>query len=262
MGTILDRIADRRRESVAEEKRTVDLELLEARVAPVRPFFAAEGTTLIAECKQGSPSKGRLTMDYDPVATARAYERGGASAVSVLTEPEFFWGRDEDLVRVRAAVSLPVLRKDFIVDSWQIRHSRALGADAILLIAGLLSLQQMQEYAAEAASRGLSVLLEAHGEEELGMILQVPTGAVGLNSRDLRDFSTDTGRLARWAGLIPADRIAVAESGMHDSSALEALYRAGFRGFLVGEHFMTAPDPEVAVAEFAATLARCRAGAV
>lgn len=257
MKNILTRIAARRKELLTTERRECDLSALEAVVPPVRQFFSRDGHTLIAECKQGSPSKGIMATEYDPVAVAAAYQQGGADAVSILTEPEFFFGSNSDLQAVRSRVDLPLLRKDFVIDSWQIRQSRALGADAILLIAGLLSLQQMNEYALEAKSYGLGVLLEAHGEAELEQILRVEYGAIGLNSRDLRDFSTDPGRLERWAGKIPPQRIAVAESGMHDCDALRRLYRSGFRGFLVGEHFMTAADPQQAVAEFAGTLTGC-----
>lgn len=212
-----------------------------------RPF-------LIAECKRASPSKGLMLADYDPVALAKAYERGGASLVSVLTEPRHFLGAAAHLAAVRAALRLPVLRKDFIVDSWQLRESWALGADAILLIAACLNPSQLIEFAAEAREFGLSVLVETREPSEIGPALAAGPDAIGVNARDLRDFSVSTSvplaMVAEIARRAPAELPRIAESGLRRGADALPLRDAGYDGFLVGEALATAADPEAAARDF------------
>ena len=216
-----------------------------------RPF-------LIAECKKASPSRGLMVPDYDPLALAQAYEDGGASVVSVLTEPRHFLGADEQLAAVRAAIRLPVLRKDFIVDPWQLRESWALGADAVLLIAACLEAARLADFAAEARELGLSVLVETREASELDAALAARPDAIGVNARDLRDFSISGSLplelLREIAMTAPASLPRVAESGLRDGAAALALREAGYDGFLVGEALATAADPRRATADFLAAI--------
>jgi len=216
-----------------------------------RPF-------LIAECKRASPSKGLMLADYDPVALAKAYERGGASLVSVLTEPRHFLGEAAHLAAVRTALGLPVLRKDFIVDAWQLRESWALGADAILLIAACLDPSQLMEFAAEARELGLSVLVETREPSEIGPALAAGPDAIGVNARDLRDFSVSASvplaMLAEIARSAPVELPRIAESGLKKGLDALPLRDAGYDGFLVGEALATAADPEAATRDFVATI--------
>jgi indole-3-glycerol phosphate synthase len=253
--TILNKILSVRKERLADKKRAVPEDSLERTAGPPRPFFNGEGAvTLIAECKKGSPSKGIFLKEYNPVLIATQYERGGADAVSVLTEPDFFYGDEEHLSNVRENVSLPVLRKDFIFDRYQIRESWALGADAILLIAAILSEIQLEELAASAIELGLEILLEVHNREELEKAVTIPATAIGINARNLKDFSIDLNESKELCKLLPKERIAVAESGLNSSQAGLEMFNAGFRGFLVGEYFITAENREETVREFAEAL--------
>ncbi len=252
--TILDKIISVRKERLIEKKRSVSENSLQRTSDPPRPFFTMEGVTLIAECKKGSPSKGIFLEDYDPVAIARQYENGGADAVSVLTEPDFFYGDESHLQAVRENVSLPVLRKDFIFDTYQVTESWALGADGVLLIAAVLSTQQIKELAGCAKEYGLEILLEIHNKEELEKALEVPVTGVGINARNLKDFTIDLEATKELCKQVPTDRIAVAESGMKSPQDGKMMYNAGFRGFLVGEYFITAADRKKTVNEFANAL--------
>jgi indole-3-glycerol phosphate synthase len=239
---------------------------LERSVGPPRPSFAprrASGASplLIAECKKASPSRGLLVADYDPVALATAYERGGAGMLSVLTEPRRFLGADEHLAAVRAAVGLPILRKDFIVDPYQILEAWSIGADAILLISSALGENQILELAAAARELGLEVLVELHEERELEIAVAAAPDAIGVNARDLRDFHVDTERAMAMARLLPERHLRVAESGMRSPEDAAALLAAGYRGFLVGEALATAANPETRAREFAAALSVARSGA-
>jgi indole-3-glycerol phosphate synthase len=197
-----------------------------------------------------------MVRDYDPGRLALAYERGGAGMVSVLTEPRRFLGSDTHLAAVRAAVALPVLRKDFIVDPYQVLETWAIGADAILLIAAALSDAAMAELAAAARELGLGVLAEIRDEAELERALGAAPDAIGVNARDLRDFSVDAGRSATLARLLPEGPFRVAESGMRAPGDASSLLAAGFEGFLVGEALATAADPEAATRAFAAAIRR------
>jgi indole-3-glycerol phosphate synthase len=192
-----------------------------------------------------------MVGDYDPARLAAAYERGGAGMVSVLTEPRHFLGSDEDLRAVRRRVGLPILRKDFVVDPYQIREAWAIGADAILLIAAALSGQQAIELAAAARELDLAVLFETHDELEIEMAAAARPDAIGVNSRNLRDFSVDPARAAALANLLPREYARAAESGMKRPEDAAALRRAGFDAFLVGEALATATDPEGTARAFA-----------
>jgi len=240
---ILDKIAASTRERVAAAKRRGYAE----RESGLRPFFNRDGVTLIAECKKASPSRGVMVHDYNPERLAAAYEAGGATAISVLTEPEYFLGSGEHLRAVRAAVTLPVLRKDFILDPWQIEESYAMGADAILLITAMIPDKLSEELSLQARKLGMEVLLEVHTEAELKRAAALPATAIGINARDLTTFTMDTGPARRMFPLVPADRIAVAESGLLSVQEFRDTAAAGFRAFLVGEYFATAADPQATV---------------
>jgi indole-3-glycerol phosphate synthase len=255
---ILETICEERRADAARNKRRRPASSLAREASPPRPAFRAigakrddnRGGLLIAECKRASPSRGLMLENYDPVHLARAYERGGAGLVSVLTEPRHFLGADGHLAAVRGAVGLPVLRKDFVVDPYQIVEACAIGADAILLIADALGESELCDFGAQAHELGLSVLVELREAEQLEKVLAAEPDAVGVNSRDLRDFSVHRDRAAALAKLlalaIPKGTLLVAESGMRTADDVAALQKAGYRGFLVGEALATAAAPEAA----------------
>lgn len=243
---------------VAATRRIVDvrsgqesLAALERRAASGEPrgqlFERALGMTgrvnVIAECKRRSPSKGVLAASYDPVAIARRYEEGGAVAISVLTEPTFFDGALDHLTAVRAAVTLPLLRKDFIVDDYQLHEARASGADAVLLIVAALEQRELVRLQEKARELGLAALVEVHDEEELARALDSGARIVGVNNRNLRTLTVDVEASYRLAALIPSTVVAVSESGLGSREELDRLASAGYRAFLIGERFMTAPDP-------------------
>lgn len=216
--------------------------------APRRAFAKASAPFLIAECKRASPSRGLMVRDYDPAALALAYEAGGAGLISVLTEERHFQGRSGHLVAVREAVGLPVLRKDFMVDTYQIYESWAMGADAILLIVSAIDRVLLLEMAAGARELGLSILVEVKESGEIETALAAAPDAVGVNARDLRDFSVDRGKSAQLARELaaqaPPGLALVAESGMREPSDAAALRLAGYDGFLVGEALATSERPE------------------
>ena len=216
-------------------------------------FLAAlarsDRTNVIAECKRRSPSRGVLRRAYDPVAIARSYEDAGAAAISVLTEPTFFDGDLDHLRAVRQAVSLPLLRKDFIVCPYQLWEARAAGADAALLIIAALDDVELSTLMREARSIGLDVLVEVHDEAELARALAAGADMVGVNNRNLRTLAVDIQASRRLAPLFPAHVVGVAESGLKTADDLQALRAVGYGAFLVGERLMTAADPGVAVAE-------------
>jgi indole-3-glycerol phosphate synthase len=263
---ILETICSERRADAARSRRDRPPSSLERDAGQPRQAFASPGggprrPLLIAECKKASPSRGLLVRDFDPAALAMAYERGGAGMISVLTEPRRFLGSDEDLRAVRGAVALPVLRKDFVVDPYQVLEAWAIGADVVLLIAAALSGNLLLELAAASRELGLGVLVEAHDEEEIERATAALPDAIGVNSRDLRDFSVDPGRAAALFRLLPEGASRVAESGMKEPKDAAALRAAGFDAFLIGEALATAPDPEAAAREFTAALAGAGAGA-
>ena len=231
------------------------LEALERRSAGASPrgdrFEAALSASgrfnVIAECKRRSPSKGVLCEQYDPAAIAQQYEAGGAAAISVLTEPTFFDGALEQLTAVRAAVALPLLRKDFIVDDYQLFEARAAGADAILLIVAALSQPELVRLQGRAGEFGLAALVEVHDEGELRRAVDAGARIIGVNNRNLRTLAVDVDASHRLVAKMPAGVTAVSESGLGSRQDLERLSAAGYRAFLIGERFMTDPAPAAAI---------------
>ncbi|MEE1783431.1 indole-3-glycerol phosphate synthase TrpC [Streptomyces sp. SP17BM10] len=239
-----------------ETRRTeVSLGELAARAAAapaVRDFGAAlraPGLGVIAELKPRSPLKGPLTDDYRPADLARRYQAGGACALSVLAHTEGFGGRPEDLATVRAAVELPLMRKDFIVDEYQIAEARAFGADAVLLVVAALDERRLAELHGYARDLGLHVLVEVHSEAEADTALAAGAVNIGVNHRDLTDFSMDLGLTGRLRRVVPADRVLVAESGVRTPADARRLRADGADAVLVGETLMTSADPAATVAE-------------
>jgi indole-3-glycerol phosphate synthase len=202
---------------------------------------------VIAECKRRSPSKGVLAAEYDPVRIATLYAQGGAAAISVLTEPTFFDGALGHLVAVRAAVTVPLLRKDFIVDRYQLLEARASGADAVLLIVAALAQADLEQLQHDASELGLATLVEVHDEAELSRAIDAGARVIGVNNRNLRTLRVDVEASRRLASLIPAGVIGVSESGLKSPGDLEQLAASGYRAFLIGERFMTDADPARAV---------------
>lgn len=245
---ILDKIVETKKSEVAAQKERVSRAALEERIArrpPARDFAAALAGSrgaIIAEVKRRSPSRGVIRAGVDPAAIARTYERHGAAAISVLTDETFFGGSSADLEAVRKAVALPVLRKEFIIDPYQILEARAIGADAILLIAAILTAEELRRYRELAASLGMASLVEVHDREELEAALASGAQIIGINNRNLRSFVTDIGTSLALAPLIPKGKIALAESGIRTRPEIEALLEAGIGAFLIGETLMAAPD--------------------
>lgn len=247
---VLDRILAYKREEVAARKSSRSLAEIKRAAfdqPPPRDFIAAlRGATdrpaLIAEIKKASPSKGLIRADFDPPALALAYEAGGAACLSVLTDGPSFQGADSYLVAARSAVRLPVLRKDFIVDPWQVFESRALGADAILIIMAALDDACAAQVFCAANECDVSALIEVHDEPEMARALTLGSALVGVNNRSLKTFDTDLGVTERLAKLLPDDRLLVSESGIHTSSDIVRLSKAGARAFLVGESLMRQAD--------------------
>jgi len=212
-------------------------------VGALRAKIAAGRPAVIAESKRASPSKGLLREPYDPAAIARSYERGGAACLSLLTDREYFQGAPEHLAAARAACALPVLRKDFMLDAYQVFEARAMGADCILLIAGAIELPLMQELQDVALGLGMAVLVEVHDGAELENALQLQTPLVGINNRDLRTFETRLENTLTLVPRVPSSRVVISESGIATRKDVERLWGEGVRAFLVGETFMRARDP-------------------
>ena len=256
---ILHRILARKAEEVAERRQRLPLAELEARLADaaqLRNFAAAldsriaEGQpAVIAEIKQASPSKGVLRADFDPAAIAAGYARGGAACLSVLTDVDFFQGADAYLQQARAACPLPVLRKDFMLDPYQVVEARAIGADCILLIVAALEDARMQELAGLAQDLGMNVLVEVHDAAELERALRLPCRLIGINNRDLRSFEVSLGTTLDLLAEIPGDRLVITESGIHTPADVALMREHGVHAFLVGEAFMRAPEPGAKLAE-------------
>jgi indole-3-glycerol phosphate synthase len=247
----LTEICDTTRAEVVRRKAATSLADLAARAATQsapRGFeaalrtHAASGFALIAEIKKASPSKGLIRPDFQPADHARAYEAGGATCLSVLTDAPYFQGHEDYLVAARAACTLPVLRKDFMVDPWQVAEARAMGADAILIIVAALSDAQMAEIEAAAREHGMDVLVEVHDEAEMARAARLHSRLIGVNNRDLKRFVTDIANTERLAPLAPEGTLLVAESGINSHADLLRLSACGARTFLVGESLMRQAD--------------------
>lgn len=252
MATYLDRIIESHRASAAGDSRDIAaLEAAARSAPPVRGFEAAlrAGTRIavIAEVKRASPNKGPLNPDLDPAVLAGAYESGGASALSVLTDTQFFDGSSSDLRSARESTRLPVLRKDFTVCARDVLDARIMGADAVLLIVAALSDPELRELLGLAGAVGMDALVEVHDEVEASRALHAGATLVGVNQRDLFSFEVDTGRAARVAASLPAEVCRVAESGIRDRGDVSLLADAGFDAVLVGETLVTSADPDAAV---------------
>jgi indole-3-glycerol phosphate synthase len=253
MTDILDRILARKVEEITERSARISLSELAGRVAGLpdtRGFTAAIEAKLdaglaavIAEVKKASPSKGLIRANFDPAAIARSYEAGGAACLSVLTDADFFQGCEGFLQEARAACSLPVLRKDFIIDPYQVYEARVMGADCILLIVAALDDTALMDLSLIAAELDLDVLVEVHDETELERALHLPAPLIGVNNRNLRTFETSLETTLRLHELVDIDRVLVAESGIHTPAHVQRLRAAGVHTFLIGEAFMRAEDP-------------------
>jgi len=255
-GTVLDRIIEARRASIAHRKKSVPETALRFGVKhgqPVRDFSAAltrDTLNVIAELKKASPSRGLIRADFDPVALAKGFEAAGAAALSVLTEEEFFQGELKYMKDARAAVGVPVLRKDFIIDPWQVWEARAINADSFLLIVAGLSDTLLVDLLALGRELGMEPLVEVHTREDLGRALKAGSRIVGVNNRDLRTLEVRVETSAELIAEIPDDCIAVCESGLRTHGQLVSLRAAGFDAFLIGEHLMAQPDPGAALRNF------------
>ncbi|ODS53263.1 MAG: hypothetical protein ABS36_15195 [Acidobacteria bacterium SCN 69-37] len=254
--SVLDAIVAAARRSALEREQQISRHTLEAQLADrpraaigFRASLAAPGVRVIAECKRRSPSKGILRETYDPVAIARGYAAAGAAAISVLTEPAFFDGSLDHLRQVRAAVSLPILRKDFIVTPYQIVEAAAAGADAVLLIVAALDDRALVALGAEARACGLDALVEVHDGEELDRAIAAGADIVGVNSRNLRTLAVSTDLLDHLGPRMPRGVVAVAESGLRTADDLRRLAAVRYDAFLIGERFMTSPEPGAALAD-------------
>ena len=253
MSNVLDRILEGKRAEVAERRTRITRAALDTRIAQQsapRGFRAAldakPGHALIAEVKKASPSKGLIRPDFDPPAHARAYEAGGAACLSVLTDEPWFQGHDDYLIAARAAVSLPVLRKDFNIDPWQCVEARSIGADAVLIIVAALDDGQMAEIEAAAIEQGMDVLVEVHDEEELDRALRLQSRLIGVNNRNLKDFTVDFNRTLELVDRAPEGCTFVAESGLNTRADLDLLAARGVHCFLIGEALMRQDDVEAA----------------
>jgi len=257
---ILKRILARKIEEIDERNRTLGLRELEQRVADAdapRGFINALEQKLnagqaavIAEIKKASPSRGLLREDFDPAQIAVSYEKGGAACLSVLTDVDFFRGADAYLQQARAACTLPVLRKDFTIDPYQVYEARVLGADCILLIVAALGDAMLLELLQLAGHLGMDTLVEVHDEAELERALAIPARLLGINNRDLRSFETSLDVTLGFLDRIPDDRIVVTESGIHTVEDVALMRSHGVHTFLVGEAFMRAPEPGEKLREF------------
>ncbi len=248
--TVLDRILQRKVEELAEARaRTSDREMMrraERSGHATRDMMAAlqsDRVSLIAEVKRASPSKGELTRDFAPVMTAATYACNGAAAISILTDQDFFRGNLAYLTAARQAVAVPVLRKDFVIDPYQVYEGRAAGADAILLIVAALSDPQLADLYALTNELGMKALVEAHNEEEMARALRLGAQLIGINNRDLKTFNVDLGTTARLASMVDDDVVLVAESGIFSAADAREMGRLGARAILVGEALMKALDP-------------------
>lgn len=257
--SVLQKILATKREEIEAGKRWVSASELRDRSRdepPVRGFArrlqqqAEQGNAIIAEVKKASPSAGVIRADFRPAEIAASYESGGASCLSVLTDEPYFQGHRDYLAEARSACSLPALRKDFIIDPWQVLESRCLQADCILLIVAALTPAQLQDLHGAARELDLDVLVEVHDEAEMEVALELGDDCLlGVNNRNLHDFTTDLGTSERLKAMLPSDRLLITESGIKRRADVERMHAAGIHAFLVGEAFMREPDPGTALKE-------------
>lgn len=257
--TILKKIIARKHEEVATARAVTSEAALIAQAAklpPTRGFANAlveriekRQNAVIAEIKKASPSKGVIRSDFDPKALAISYEKGGATCLSVLTDRDFFQGSDQYMQQARDAVGLPVIRKDFMVDSYQIAESRAIGADCVLLIVAALEAKQLLDLHQQAKELGLDVLIEVHNATEMALALELDNPLVGINNRDLHSFEVALSTTYELMSMVPKGRHVITESGIFSSQDVAAMHEKDIYGFLVGESFMRAPEPGVKLAE-------------
>ena len=243
---------------VAKRQSEVSVQQLKSHIAQIEPprgfqrrireFISANQTAVIAESKKASPSKGVMREDYDPASIARSYEKNGAACLSVLTDSKYFQGSLHDLELARSVCELPALRKDFMIEPYQIYESRAHGADCILLIVAVLTLRKLRELGELATELDMDVLVEVHTEAELKTALELPHDLIGINNRDLRTFETSIETSIHLRKLVPDDRIVVSESGIHNEEHVQRLNHNGISACLVGESFMRSADPGLQMA--------------
>lgn len=255
--SILAEIAEKTRQRVAEEKKSLPLPQLRAQAEtmdastgfPFAKALAAPGMSFICEVKKASPSKGLIAPNFAYLDIAKAYQAAGAAAISCLTEPYWFQGSDQYLKEIAQAVTIPVLRKDFTVDEYMIYGAKVLGASAVLLICAILDDGQLKDYLALAHSLGLSALVEAHDETELNRALSAGAGIIGVNNRDLRTFTVDVSNSLRLRKLAPPEVLFVSESGIKTPEDIQKLYDNGTNAVLIGETLMRAPDKKAMLAQ-------------
>ena len=257
--TVLEKIVARKREEISERKQHCSIPELQKMIALQslpRGFVAslehkinAGQAGIIAEVKKASPSKGVIRKNFYPAEIAISYEKGGAACLSVLTDVDFFQGADSYLQEARSASNLPVIRKDFIIDEYQVFESRAIGADCILLIVAILNFEQLSSLNSLAHDLGMDVLVEVHDADELDLALKLPNKLIGINNRNLHDFSTNLDTTYSLLEKIGSDRIVITESGIHTIDDVKAMRGHNVNGFLVGEAFMRADDPSLKLME-------------
>ncbi len=254
--TILDKIAERTKLRVVRDKENISFDEIKQRALNLpRGSFEFEkalkksGLSFICECKKASPSKGLIAADFPYLQIAKEYEAAGADAISVLTEPEFFLGSDKFLSEISAQVSIPCLRKDFVVDEYMIFQAKLLGASAVLLICAILDDTQLKKFMAISDELGLSALVEAHDEQEIKRALNCGARIIGVNNRNLKDFSVDTGNAKKLRSLVPRDVIFVSESGVKTSDDVEKIRESGADAVLIGEVLMRAADKTIKLKE-------------
>lgn len=259
--TILDQLADHARERVAEAKKKLTLDEIKRQALSLpKGDFAFEkalkkdGISFICECKKASPSKGLIAPDFPYLQIAKEYEAAGADCISVLTEPKWFLGSDEYLKEIASAVNIPCLRKDFTVDEYMIYEAKVLGASAVLLICSILAAEDIREYIYLCDELGLSALIEAHDEAEVKVALKAGARIIGVNNRNLKDFSVDTENSARLRRLIPRDVLFVSESGVRNADDVAKLREIGADAVLIGETLMRATDKKAKLAELRGVL--------
>lgn len=259
MEDILKKIADDTKERVERSKAEISLGQMKEKALRHKDEREAflfgkalkkEGVSIICEVKKASPSKGLISPIFPYVQIAKGYEAGGASAISVLTEPHFFLGSNDYLKEIRKATNLPILRKDFTVDEYQVYEAKTIGADAVLLICSILDEEKLAGYLKLVKDLGMNALVEAHDEDEIAMALRAGAGIIGVNNRNLKDFSVDTDRANSLRNLVPADKLFVAESGIKSPDDISKFSQSGVDAALIGETFMRAADRSAEVAKY------------